>query len=91
VSGKERIVFLDRAAFIADEPVPWLFWATTPITHACPIDADAIGQLYKLTRIVVTRPAIVDADADRAGAAASTNSLKPIRESGRSGIHGQVC
>lgn len=78
--GKERIVFLDRAAFTADDlPIPsfdhnWseyptsdtadlvprLFWATTVITHACPLDADSIGQLHKLTRVVVTGPAAVD-------------------------------
>ncbi|MBU1224470.1 MAG: hypothetical protein KKA22_15295 [Gammaproteobacteria bacterium] len=83
MSAKERVVFLDRAAFTADdlpipnfehnwseypatEPadiVPRLFWATTAITHACPIDADAIGQLHKLTRIVVTGPAAVDGHA----------------------------
>ena len=83
MSGKERVVFLDRAAFSADElPIPrfdhnWseypatdaadlvprLFWATTAITHACPIDAGAIGQLHKLTHIVVTGPAVVDAEA----------------------------
>lgn len=83
MSGKERVVFLDRAAFTADElPIPafdhnWseyphtdsadvvprLFWATTAITHACPLDAEAIGQLHKLKRIVVTGPAVVDADA----------------------------
>lgn len=82
MSGKERVVFLDRAAFTADDlPIPnfdhnWseypeteaadivprLFWATTAITHACPINAEAIGQLHKLTRIVVTGPAVVDAD-----------------------------
>ena len=82
MSSKERVVFLDRAAFTADElPIPrfehnWseypdcdaadivprLFWATTAITHACPIGADAIGQLHKLTRIVVTGPAVVDVD-----------------------------
>lgn len=80
MSAKERVVFLDRAAFTADElPIPgfehnWseypdteaadivprLFWATTAITHACPISADAIGQLHKLTRIVVTGPAAID-------------------------------
>jgi glycerate dehydrogenase len=80
VSTKERVVFLDRAAFTADElPIPgfdhnWsgypatdtadivprLFWATTAITHACPLDADAIAQLHKLKRIVVTGPAVVD-------------------------------
>lgn len=80
MSGKERVVFLDRAAFTADElPIPsfdhnWseypqsdpadvvprLFWATTAITHACPIDADMIGQLHKLKRIVVTGPATID-------------------------------
>jgi len=79
VSGKERVVFLDRAAFTADElPIPafdhnWseyphtdpvdvvprLFWATTAITHACPIDADMIGQLHKLKRVIVTGPATV--------------------------------
>lgn len=83
MSGKERVVFLDRAAFTADElPIPafdhnWseypdtdpadvvprLFWATTAITHACPIDAESLGQLHKLARIVVTGPAIVDIDA----------------------------
>jgi glycerate dehydrogenase len=83
MSGKERVVFLDRAAFTADDlPIPsfdhnWseypqtdtadivprLFWATTAITHATPVDAEAIGQLHKLTRIVVTGPAIVDVDA----------------------------
>lgn len=79
---KERVVFLDRAAFTADDlPIPgfdhnWseypttdaadivprLFWATTAITHACPLDADVIGQLHKLARIVVTGPAVVDAE-----------------------------
>ncbi|MHB1077213.1 hypothetical protein [Thiobacillus sp.] len=83
MSGKERVVFLDRAAFTNDElPIPsfehnWseypdseaadivprLFWATTAITHACPLDAEVIGQLHKLTRIVVTGPAVVDVDA----------------------------
>jgi len=83
MSAKERVAFLDRAAFTADDlPIPsfehnWseypaseaadivprLFWATTAITHACPIDAKAIGQLHKLVRIVVTGPAGVDADA----------------------------
>ena len=83
MSAKERVVFLDRAAFTADdlpipafdhnwseypatEPadlVPRLFWATTAITHACSIDAEAIGQLHKLCRIVVTGPAVVDTDA----------------------------
>jgi glycerate dehydrogenase len=83
VSGKERVVFLDRAAFTADElPIPsfehnWseypdteaadivprLFWATTAITHTCPLDAEAIGQLHKLKRVVITGPAEVDADA----------------------------
>ncbi|MBS0389216.1 MAG: hypothetical protein JSR15_12120 [Proteobacteria bacterium] len=83
MSAKERVVFLDRAAFTADElPIPrfehnWseypdteaadivprLFWATIAITHACPIDAEAIGQLHKLTRIVVTGPARIDAEA----------------------------
>ena len=43
--------------------VPRLFWATTAITHATPIDADAIGQLHKLIRVIVTGPALVDADA----------------------------
>ena len=83
MSGKERVVFLDRAAFTADDlPIPsfdpnWseypetdaadivprLFWATIAITHACPIDADCLGQLHKLTRIVVTGPAVVDSAA----------------------------
>lgn len=80
MSGKERVVFVDRAAFTADElPIPrfdhnWseypetdaadivprLFWATTAITHGCPLDAATIGQLHKLARIVVTGPAAVD-------------------------------
>ncbi|MHB1214083.1 MAG: hypothetical protein ACYCY9_03760 [Thiobacillus sp.] len=83
MSVKERVVFLDSAAFTADdlpipgfehnwsgypetEPadlVPRLFWSTTAITHATPIDADAIGQLHKLVRIIVTGPAVVDTDA----------------------------
>ena len=83
MSSKERVVFLDRAAFTADDlPIPrfdhnWseylasdaadvvprLFWATTAITHACPIDAEAIAQLHKLKRVVVTGPAEVDAAA----------------------------
>lgn len=74
MSGKERVVFLDRAAFTADELpipsfdhnsseypaaetadiVPQLFWATTAITHTCPIDADSIGQLHKLKSVAVT-------------------------------------
>jgi glycerate dehydrogenase len=40
--------------------VPRLFWSTTAITHATPIDADAIGQLHKLIRVVITGPAVVD-------------------------------
>lgn len=40
--------------------VPRLFWSTTAITHATPIDAAAIAQLHKLTRVVITGPAIVD-------------------------------
>lgn len=80
MSGKERVVFLDRAAFTSDElPIPsfdhnWseypeteaadtvsrLYWATTAVTHACPIDAEALGQLHKLIRIVVTGPAVID-------------------------------
>ncbi len=83
MSGKERIVFLDRAAFTSEElPIPsfdhnWseypdtdtadivprLFWATTAITHACPLDAEALGQLHKLTRVIITGPAVVDAAA----------------------------
>ena len=47
----------------AADLVPRLFWATTAITHACPIDAGAIRQLHKLTHIVVTGPAVVDAEA----------------------------
>jgi len=43
--------------------VPRLFWATTAITHATPIGADALSQLHKLTRIVVTGPAVIDSDA----------------------------
>lgn len=45
----------------AADLVPRLFWATTAITHACPIDAEAIGQLHKLIRVIVTGPAVVDA------------------------------
>jgi lactate dehydrogenase-like 2-hydroxyacid dehydrogenase len=87
MSGKERVVFLDRAAFTADDlPIPsfdhnWseypdteaadivprLFWATIAITHACPIDTAAIAQLHKLKWIVVTGPAVVDADVCEAG------------------------
>ena len=47
----------------AADRVPRLFWSTTAITHATPIDAEAIGQLHKLVRVVVTGPAVVDADA----------------------------
>jgi glycerate dehydrogenase len=50
----------------AADIVPRLFWATTAITHATPIDAEAIRQLHKLTRIVVTGPAVVDAAAGEA-------------------------
>jgi phosphoglycerate dehydrogenase-like enzyme len=83
MSSKERVVFLDRAAFTDDalpiprfdhnwseypdcdvaDIVPRLFWATTAITHASPLDAEVIGQLHKLKRIVVTGPAVVDTDA----------------------------
>ena len=83
MSGKARVVFLDRLAFTAEDlPIPsfdhnWseypdsdaadivprLFWATTAITHACPIGAEAIGQLHKLRHIVVTGSAAVDAEA----------------------------
>ena len=47
----------------AADLVPRLFWATTAITHATAIDAEAIGQLHKLVRIIVTGPAVVDAAA----------------------------
>lgn len=47
----------------AADLVPRLFWATTAITHATPIDAEAIGQLHKLIRVIVTGPAVVDAAA----------------------------
>jgi glycerate dehydrogenase len=47
----------------AADLVPRLFWATTAITHATPIDAEAIGQLHKLIRVVVTGPAVVDSAA----------------------------
>ncbi len=100
MSGKERVVFLDRAAFTADElPIPgfdhnWseypatdataivprLFWATTAITHACPLDAEAIAQLHKLRRIVVTGPAPVDA----AMCAAHGIALRQLTASGTS-------
>lgn len=40
--------------------VPRLFWSTTAITHATPIDAAAIAQLHKLIRVVITGPAVVD-------------------------------
>ena len=40
--------------------VPRLFWSTTAITHATPIDAEAIAKLHKLIRVVVTGPAVVD-------------------------------
>ena len=101
MSGKERVVFLDRAAFTNDElPIPrfehnWseypdtetadvvprLFWATTAITHACPIDAEALAQLHKLKRIVVTGPAAVDAEACKARGIA----LQPVTANGGSG------
>jgi hypothetical protein len=88
MSGKERVVFLDRAAFTDEElPIPafehnWseypdteaadivprLFWATLAITHARLIDAEALGQLHKLKRIIVTGPAVVDASACEAHA-----------------------
>jgi glycerate dehydrogenase len=103
VSVKERVVFLDRAAFTTDDlPVPdfdhnWseypqteaadivprLFWATTAITHACPLDAEAIGQLHKLQRIVVTGPAEVDATACAAQGIALRH-LPPSDTPGRS-------
>lgn len=50
----------------ASDLVPRLFWATTVITHATAIDADAIGQLHKLIRVVITGPATVDAAACKA-------------------------
>ena len=46
--------------------VPRLFWATTAITHACPLDAATIGQLHKLVRIIITGPAEVDDSACKA-------------------------
>ena len=47
----------------AADLVPRLFWATTAITHACPIDAGAIRQLHKLKCVIVTGPALVDTGA----------------------------
>lgn len=47
-------------ATAAADLVPRLFWATIAITHATPIDREALGQLHKLTRIVITGPAVVD-------------------------------
>lgn len=84
---KERVVFLDRAAFAsnddlpvpgfdhnwseypateAEDIVPRLFWATTAVTHRCPLDAGRLAQLHKLRCVVVTGPAAVDAEACRA-------------------------
>jgi hypothetical protein len=50
----------------AADLVPRLFWATTAISHACPIDAETIGQLHKLARVIVTGPAVVDDSACKA-------------------------
>lgn len=58
----------------AADLVPRLFWATTAITHACPIDAEAIAQLHKLQRIVITGPAEVDA----AACGAKAIALQPL-------------
>jgi phosphoglycerate dehydrogenase-like enzyme len=44
----------------AADLVPRLFWSTTVITHATPIDAEAVGQLHKLIRVIITGPAVVD-------------------------------
>ena len=44
----------------AADLVPRLFWATTAITHATPIDAEAVGQLHKLIRVIVTGPAEIE-------------------------------
>ncbi|OYY82140.1 MAG: hypothetical protein B7Y33_00410 [Hydrogenophilales bacterium 16-62-9] len=83
MSSKERVAFLDRAAFTPDDlPIPafehnWseypftdsadrvprLFWSTIAITHACPLDADTLGQLHKLKCVVVTGPAVIDGPA----------------------------
>ena len=84
MSGKERVVFLDRAAFSVGElPIqpfdhnwseypgteaadvmPRLIWVTTAIMPACPLDAEVIGQLQRLKRMVVAgRPAVVDVEA----------------------------
>ena len=57
----------------AADIVPRLFWATTAITHACPIDVEALTQLHKLTRVVVTGPAVVDAEACEARGIAVLN------------------
>lgn len=70
----------------ATEPadlVPRLFWTTTAITHATPIDAGAIAQLHKLIRVVVTGPAMVD------GAACEARGIA-VRHLPASGAPGQA-
>ena len=51
------------SAYPETEPadrVPRLFWSTTAITHATPINAAAIAPLHKLIRVVITGPAVGD-------------------------------
>lgn len=45
----------------AEDLVPRLFWATTVITHDCSLGAEALAQLHKLKRVLVTGSASVDA------------------------------
>lgn len=106
MSAKERVVFLDRAAFTADDlPIPdfdhnWseypdteatdivprLFWATIAITHACPLDAKAIGQLHKLKRVVMTGPARVDTE-ECAARGIAVQNLPASEAAGQALIH----
>lgn len=62
----------------ATDIVPRLFWSTIAITHATPIDAEAVGQLHKLIRVIVTGPAEVDAAACEAPGEALIGLLEAL-------------
>ncbi|MBI3432483.1 MAG: hypothetical protein HY018_09765 [Hydrogenophilales bacterium] len=84
MSGKERVVFLDRAAFTADElPIPGFDhnWSEYPDTEA----ADIVPRLFWAT-IAITHACPLDADM-----IAQLHKLKRIVVTGPAAVDADVC
>ncbi len=84
MSGKERVVFLDRAAFTADElPIPRFDhnWSEYPHTEA----ADIVPRLFWATT-AITHACDIDA-----GMIAQLHKLKRIVVTGTASVDAAAC